>query len=1323
MTLASPESLPSGSSPRLNDVDFLVGGVHSRYPLKNVFTLGANLAGPNPGSSSVSVISQNVAWANPTAVLTNSGSFASALLSTNRISKYFTGGLTRQLQVTGFGFNLPLSNQISGITASIVCETDGVSDIYVQLIVNGAAIGEQKTVLMPSSSTTLTFGGDNDMWGILEGFGAAQANLSSFGIEIQCGSEGATVKVGYVTLTLNQIENPSNFNWSGSYPQTSGGLKTLALDGNGTLWLEDAIAAPGTLTGLLEGIAPGSYGSGVTAFDREYMAFSDLYMGVDRPRQYTPQGWVDGVTQVGPGAPPTFTPISSSVTSYGVDSITQPTAQNRTSSYFLQSTGPGSTSPGNVVTVYYSDSTESGPDTDLVAAFNSGNAVYLYFSFTGGPAEQGPYVVQVTSVGEAQPPGQPRSFYYFTFNLSDIAYTYYQGSGNPGYTANYQRTLATMTMNVPVPGMVVGSTFTIAGASVTAWNNQWTVSQTPNSASMSITQTSVTSGVVTYSYVLLTGAAPTVGELVTVTGTNNDNGALNVTNATIVSASGGASGTFTVNLSVPNAAAQSEEGQSSTAGTIFDFDPGAALVGSATNPIYGNSTGGSLTFASATGQFMSPGTRQGVVFFITRNGAVTFPSPPVTFSAAGSTITGFQVSNLPIGPPNVVARGVAFTEAGQNGVPGGFFYYIPENVSYVADNITYLSTATVVNDNTTTSATFNFQDAVLLSATEIDVQGNDLFNQIEIGDPGWVRSYAGRMVYGLCKSKVQNFNNLSFDGGYLYNPSGVNLPLGWNIDPTYAPSGSIGLANSPVTGNSLVISNATGAEQSTFGMIWQSAYQDAYLVPILLPNVLYSVRVSCRNLSASTSGSLVVDLTNVNNGVYGSTLGTYSLDLADMTAQMATYTGTILTTALPSIPSTLALRVWLENCPIGASCGIDRIEIFPTLQPVDASRVYFSYAGNPEGVDGVTGIVGLDEQDTNPVNGCAPLYDKLYLFKPNSTYMTEDSPNYEPSDWDYSQSSNTVGAIGPNAYDFGEEWIVTACRAGIYGFNGGQPMKLNHEIFQVWDAVNWEYGNTIWVRNDVTHRKIYVGVPMALPNAFIPNPRRPNANPTHPNVVLMLDYQGMEDFSALVSDAQMHVTMFGKLASLDMRRKWSLWQMDVPYADFIMRGQQSGMPSQSSAPLLFCNGIRTERIYQLGDTQTGFDDDYGSIPALYTTYGLITAAEAQMQPQLGTTRKRFVYFQLLAHGAAATPMDVTLLANSIQAPSVSTYTIPGGIPLTNPAQFEYERPLNFIGQRAFIQFSVNQPPQAPQSGNWFAIDRVMLIGQEDVWAPIRGVGQ
>ena len=793
---------------------------------------------------------------------------------------------------------------------------------------------------------------------------------------------------------------------------------------------------------------------------------------------------------------------------YAVTSITQPAQMSDPDSpgFFegiLWSAGPGSTSSGNTITVYYSNAFHhSQGDTVLIDAFNSGYPVYIYIS----NAAFGNGIWQVTSIGMAVPPGGAEyGRWYFTYQVPTANYIYY-GLGAPNSRGYYQMTQGTVTTATPVPSLAAGNQVSIASASVPAWDGVYTIVNALNSGAFNITQTALSGGTATYTWTLVSGSAPAAGDLVTVTNTLNANGILNVQDAVIDSASGTTSGTFTIvgfaaSLTYPTTV---EQGQATTAGTVFLIDPGAANVGSTSvNPIYGNSTGGTLTVvgASTGGTFpISPGTYQGTCAFITRNGLYTAPAPPVTFTvAAGANYVGF--SNLPIGPPNVIGRFIILTEPGQNGVPGANFYTNLLPTSFTVQSTVYTSSSFLIPDNVTTAGKLTFSASVLLQGMAVDVQGNNLFNLVEIGNPAAIVQYAERTFYIDCQNKVQNFNNLSFDGGYLQpTGGGPKLPTGWAVDLNYSfplgtvftvtdfsiaanvvtiyatntlsaglnvvieglstgtylngvvlniltASGSqftaafthspvsftpdsgtvrsvantISLRDSTVFGNSLYVVNDTGSSQSIIGMITQSAFQDAYSVPILNPNgipVPYSVRITARTPSESAVGNIVVDLTDSNQAVYGSTLATYTLPLSSLTNQMAIYEGALTSSdGLPTIPSGLLLRVWGQNIEALGDYEIDRVEIFPTNQPVLNNTVLVSYINRPEQVDGSTGQLSLNSRSQDPVYGATVILDTLTFKKAGSIIETTDSPNYEPSQWTTREISQIGGGtVGPNAF-------------------------------------------------------------------------------------------------------------------------------------------------------------------------------------------------------------------------------------------------------------------------------------------------------------------
>jgi hypothetical protein len=1378
-----PEDLPEGASPRNYDIDYMTNRWYQRPGCKSVYSYAAAATGPNGGDAAANVTVTGNAWTNPANILANDGSYAQCV----------PGAGSDALNVTAFAFDQPMSVTPTGITIAVKGFATSIVTLSVQLLLNGVAVGTAKTVTLPLGVGTISLGGAADLWGAAIGSGAV--NNTGFGVQITASTAFplAQVLLDYVSITVAQTTANANFNYLTTFVADDGTVVNLAVDATGAWYMENVTTNPGVLTLVMDGLTPGSFASSCTADDGEFICFNDLTTGSDLPRKFTldPQT-MDRVSQVGPGASPTFaastnaagqpvaitavavasnivtltsvnalaagtpvlfsnvtapgdflngqtlvvlgsglsgtqfevaftmanvsttavTGIATPQTNYPIATITQPAQQVRSSCYALNSSGPGSTSPGNVFTDYYSDSTLAGPDEDLVTAFNSGNPVYLYLysrnnNSNTGPITGGPVTVQVTSVGLGSPPGQPRQFYYFTYVVGTSGFGY--TTAQDGLTITYQRTLATLTTSEPVPIVNVGSQVTIADTTVSQYNSTWAITQSLNSGAMGITQTSLTAGVATYSYNVATGANPTAGQLVTITNTLNANGTLNGTDLVIATVSGTNTGTFTIDgfQATTNYAAAAEEGQATTAGTQFAFDPGLAQLGSvppASSPIYGNATGGFLIF-TGNGQYIGAGTRQGVVFFITRNGYQTCPSPPVTFSCPENT-TAILASQIPIGPPNVIARGIALTEAGANGIPGADFFTIPDPVQYIVNGVTYTATALVINDNVTTTASFSFPDATLLAAEAIDVQGNNLFDLIELGNPAWVRKYASRLAFGLCQNKLQNFLNLSFDGGYL---PGVQLtPLGWTAPDQYGS-----LLVSALFGNSYYIKNTSAGTLATAGLISQSAYEDAYLVPILVANTAYSVRVTARIPSGNTTGTLAVDL-----AANGLSYGAFELPFEQMTDDFAIYTGTLLTTTLPTVPGALLLRVYAAGIGAGADVEIDRVEIFPTLQPVLTTDVGMSYPEDLESIDADTGYLDTSEDNSQPCYGGAIVLEQFILLKEHSMYSTQDSPNYEPGDdpgWDIQPISQAVGTCGINSYDYGDEWLLTMEQAGVFGFNGGRPEPCSRELQLqngptptqkkgLWESLNWAYGQSFWLRNDIINRRFYCGVALPTPNFWLPNAPA-NPNPTQPNVILMCNYEGCPTFDEMISATPVHTTIMGQLKALEQKRKWSIWQIPAPYAAMVR--QTTG----AQLTLLLCNGIASGKIYELVPQQ-GNDDGMPFYP-LYTTYGFVGATQGQSL-QLGAGRKLATYWTANVNGTGLG--GLRFYQNTLQA--TMPQTNPLALRLQPEAQNDDERRLEVSGQRIFIEIT----GQGDGTGNgYIECGRQSLEMAPHPWNAKRGI--
>jgi hypothetical protein len=1313
---------------------------------------------------------------------------------------YSLAGSTQQLQTTVYSFSVPATAGISGFGVSFQAYTSEESQLSFQLLKDGLPVGAPEVQPLTTTLSQYFLGAPSDLWGSTWEY--SDVNNTQFGVQISASGTG-TAFVNDLDILTYIIPAQVNFNYVKSFVQSNGDITTLALDASGLMWQENVTDNPGVITVALSGILPGSYAKSATEDDQEYIMFSNLSIGTERPRvasinQVSGQLQFLPLSQVGPGAPPSFaasvgngkdvltvtaysvsggvvtftftaiagfTPVVGSLYviagtgnveldgftftvlgtpppttttfsaaangatgsasglsatatpaySYSTASITQPVPppSGFDGQILLWSAGPTSTSPGSTVTFYYGGPNEN-ENANILDAFSAGEPCIVYI--TGVPSgAPGNGTWLITGHGIGIPPSETGNVPYFTINYTTSNYQRYGGPGGtgpngPGNDGTFQITLATLTTHSPIPDLAPGETIQITGATPAGWNGSWTIQTSLNSGVLNINTSAMSAaGVATYGFTVQSGVAPTNGEIVTTS---------ELTNAAILNTTGvvsNATGStfqisgFPAGSAIPQAA---EDGQATTFGTQFTFDPGTNDVGTTTpSPIFGNDTGTGLVVVVGSSVVpIGSGTRQGVVFFITESGYETPVSTPTTFTTSEDANFIFA-SNIPIGPPDTIGRGIAFTEAGQNGVPGANFYVIPNDVVITVGNSTTTYSSTIINDNISTSAKFTFTDAVLLNSEEIDIQGNNLFNLIELGSSAWNVAYASRMFYGLQLNKVQNFINLSFDGGYLL---GVNQPLGWTpanpVDQT--------LITSPVTGQALHIVNTYGVTTPVVGLMYQSAYQDYYNVPIINTNTTYSVRVAASIPSGITNGTLVIDLTDYNKSIgFGQTYGSFSVPFSEMTTDFQVFSGTLLIKPFTAgVSPLLQLRFYVQNMGAGADLLLDRLEPFPTAQPYITAQVYGSYVNNLEAIDasGSGGIIDTTSENPQAVWGGFVLRDELYLLKTNSWYATQDNPNSEPGGWSLREISNRVGACGILAYDTGEEWAVTACREGIFGFNGGQPTPIARELWNLWEQINWAAGHTIWLRNDVVNKRILCGVPLPTgtnPVTGVPTtttqwlPNSPyNPSPITPNVILMLNYQAFSTFDELIGGEPVHSTMFGTLAAPDMRRKWTIWQIPSPYADFIT--QQDGL----SAPLYICNGINSSKIYDLLDDQ--LSDDGAAIHSLYCTYGHVNATKAATVPIFGQHRKRYTVLGLTLEGQGNA--TVTLYPDYLTAKY--PWTIPGGINLTTPSQQDAFRPLNVVGNRIFVQVETNAVNQ------WFDLEKMILTGKADPWSPINPLG-
>jgi hypothetical protein len=663
---------------------------------------------------------------------------------------------------------------------------------------------------------------------------------------------------------------------------------------------------------------------------------------------------------------------------------------------------------------------------------------------------------------------------------------------------------------------------------------------------------------------------------------------------------------------------------------------------------------------------ISAGVHQCSVIFVTRQGYLTRPSPPVSWTSIGGVRADVTGIPTPFLLPNIVARILAFTGAG-----GDNFYYTTG-----LDGAPQLQIA----DNGRDSFVVDFSDTALLAGISAD----SLFQLVELGECAGVIGYASRLLWWGERNKQNNWDNLTFDGGF--GGAGSHVPLGWTPDPTYFTGGSGDTLGNAMWGGAYEILG-DGATP-TRGLMTQSAVTDYNGAPRLLPNTGYSARVRVRMAGALTQGTLhvhvysasgLISTTGVAVPAAQITTGAWSEFIAPITSA----------SGFTAIPFDLMLRVYADGTPTsGAGFLVENIEIFPTEEPYNTSLVRASYAEDPESYDGVTGYMNVSEDDGQTVRAAFLLRENLYLVKDRSIYVTADDGVNEPASWTIKEVSVTVGTPSVAGVDTGEDRAVIAGRAGLYMFDGGEPVKISQEIQPLWDQINWAAGQTLWVRVDTLNKRILCGVPIGAA--------------TSPNRILVLDYRSLSSAGEIESlGSVLFSTLSGKLYAVGRSRKWCPWNITASSCALAER------PNGTSQIFLGNGGVSgagNGKIYQLSDTH--FSDDGAAINSYYTTYFFLSR-DLEQSLQVRSHRKLFAYLTVYAEGAGN--LNLTAFTASEAYP-----TALAPLPLSSAAPKDLELPINLLGERVAFQVGTNAV------GAWFKLERFIPSLLPDPWSPVRG---
>jgi len=1008
-----------------------------------------------------------------------------------------------------------------------------------------------------------------------------------------------------------------------TYVQPNGVPINLFLDTSGALYVEYPLSAPGVRTLLRQGI-PNLFGQSVTAFGREYLAFSDGSVGYDIPLQFDGTN-LDRVTQDGPGAPPTVgltMPVAQSLVAQGGSTGTPVTIT------FAQGSGRIVVS-GQLfwTTIIY--------DTASPHGFTANELVDIEGNSDPG-ANVGLWPVQAVN--------SPTRFTVGGLNLN------YQVSGSGG---------------TAMPPGVSGYILSRTNNTVTAVTAGPTSVQVGNQVQIGGVANTVIGGTIS--------SAVRVNGISTITTSANHN--LFPQNTVIVG--GVTDSTFDGTIQVYqvlsptiftyfNPAADS----TSSGGTVSDIWNGTfpvTAVISSTSFQYMNAGPNDLATGTGTAiQFgqLSPGVHQVVQIFRTRQGALTAPSPPVSFTANGGTSA--IISNLAIGPPNVTERILAFTGSG-----GDNFFYIgvPAVVSGVVQ-----STSTVVNDNSSTSVLVDFSDNTLFAATAIDIPGNNLFAQVVLGPCLGFGAYASRLMAWGERNKIQNFLNMGFDGGYTV----TDQPLGWTI----VNSGHL------VTGDSGWAWQLPGNTSGTGGMIQQSAYQDWTGTAIVQPNAQYTLRCFLSSSNANDSGYFVAGLQSASLGF----AATANIALPAVGTSGNFFQANFNLPMPATIPSDMVLTIYTQNQPTGHHTNVDELEIIPAASPYLNNIARASYVNNPEGFDGVTGTFGPAD-DPSPMQCMTLIRNSLILHTANGTASTIDN-DAEPSGWVVNNISREVGALSfrscdpspTGTGDAGEEWEVVATRAGLYVFSGGDFYKISQEYQNVWDTINWNARQAVWVKNDTSTRIVSVGVPLGSSLTV--------------NAILTMGYRDLDTGTQIGTTPAVRISFTGRMIATDVSRKWTKWNIV---------GQCGQILQRPNGPEM-CVGALNGQLYYF-DSAKYSDDDYGQIFSYWTSYFFVNH-DQEIALGVGAHEKLFAYLTLYVTGVGqimAIPYGASL---SNPLPATPLYPLK----MTQPHDTEW--PINVLTPRC--AFKIAAAPLPGQTDAYFNLQKMVATIRQNAWFPVSG---
>ena len=287
--------------------------------------------------------------------------------------------------------------------------------------------------------------------------------------------------------------------------------------------------------------------------------------------------------------------------------------------------------------------------------------------------------------------------------------------------------------------------------------------------------------------------------------------------------------------------------------------------------------------------------------------------------------------------------------------------------------------------------------------------------------------------------------------------------------------------------------------------------------------------------------------------------------------------------------------------------------------PFTETIINGSYINNPEGVDGVSGQWG-PEDDPSKVMDLGILRDTLYIVTQAPSgrlHETTGSGVTEPSGWQVNEVASDCGILSAISLTHsqaddttasgGDDWMAWPTEGGAVIFGGGMPEKISQEIQPNWYdptksntaiQINMNAALTVWGLNDPVQRLLMFGVPIGTATA--------------PNKIYVLNYRNLGSASAIAGSPPFHPSFSGKLIATDNSRKWAPWNLPMNGAVRMYRTNGAAL----TLVMLGGNGQAYGSAAGHGNVYTmnpalKTDEDYGLVQPYYTTYFFLDPEKAQ----------------------------------------------------------------------------------------------------------------